>query len=793
MRVLVFHGYLLRGTGSNVYNARLAPALAPRRRTASTCCARSRRPEELDFVDAVGTWEGGERARRDAARAGARDGVAARTSAACCPSTSPIATRASRRVRCSSAATRRSSAYVEANVAAVRDVRAAPRPDVALANHLVMGPAIVARGLGGDVPYAVKVHGSALEYVVKRDPERFLPWAREGLARARDGPRRLAPHRRVAVGGDGRRRPARAHAPRAAGRRRRRVPPARRRAEAAVAALIERLVGRRPTTAARAAFARDAGAAAAPWRTLDLGRATATCASSASSSSPRGSTCSRRRGRSCPTAARSARVVGFGGFRDGLERAARRARPRATATPSAAIARGRARARGRPASAAAPSAGLPRRTAPATTYWAAARDLRERVVLTGRLEHDELAPLLAACEALVVPEHLPRGLRDGRRRGGGVRRPAGLGRRTRAPKEVSAMLAAAVPGGGARLAVVPDRRRRGARHRRARARVAAGAGRRCAPHAGRARGHRPRALLVGGRRPAGVVAAAQGRAGGAAARGLSIECRARWVQCSPDPACGPRSRALAVAGAALALSACSAQPETDNADLIAGKQLFVAEVRLLPRARPRRHQGHHGPEPRPGLPAGAQGRHAALGLRRRHPRPDPAPQPQRRHAGQARHGRRRLRRRRLRGAVGRRRRQGHRPAGHRGQAGRRRQARRREGRHARRSTPTPTASSRSSTERRHGHARADHGQDANKSGTPHDIVIDGKGKGEIVQDGGVSQFQADFDGRRATRSTARCPATARPACRASSRSSSGRGLAPTYPLGVLKLPLVPSD
>ena len=32
----------------------------------------------------------------------------------------------------------------------------------------------------------------------------------------------------------------------------------------------------------------------------------------------------------------------------------------------------------------------------------------------------------------------------------------------------------------------------------------------------------------------------------------------------------------------------------------------------------------------------------------------------------------------------------------------------------------------------------------NKSGTPHDIVIDGKGKGEVVQNGGVSQFQADF-------------------------------------------------
>jgi plastocyanin len=32
----------------------------------------------------------------------------------------------------------------------------------------------------------------------------------------------------------------------------------------------------------------------------------------------------------------------------------------------------------------------------------------------------------------------------------------------------------------------------------------------------------------------------------------------------------------------------------------------------------------------------------------------------------------------------------------------------------------------------------------NKSGTPHDIVIDGKGKGEIVQNGGTSKFSADF-------------------------------------------------
>src|SRR4051794_21591910 len=75
--------------------------------------------------------------------------------------------------------------YIERNVAAVREVAERARPDVALANHLVMGPLILARALADlEVPYAVKVHGSALEYTVKPFP-RFLPHAREGLARAR--------------------------------------------------------------------------------------------------------------------------------------------------------------------------------------------------------------------------------------------------------------------------------------------------------------------------------------------------------------------------------------------------------------------------------------------------------------------------------------------------------------------------------------------------------------------------------------------------------------------------------
>ena len=58
MRVLVFHGYLLRGTGSNVYNARLCAALAERGHTVDLL-SQDPRPEEQSFVDAVGTWEAG--------------------------------------------------------------------------------------------------------------------------------------------------------------------------------------------------------------------------------------------------------------------------------------------------------------------------------------------------------------------------------------------------------------------------------------------------------------------------------------------------------------------------------------------------------------------------------------------------------------------------------------------------------------------------------------------------------------------------------------------------------------
>src|SRR5688500_6320277 len=184
MRILVFHGYLLGGTGSNVYNAALAEAFA-RLGHEVHLLSQDRDPLAHEWVDAAGDWDSGELAvqsRREPARVTAYrpdidgllplyvadryEGVDAR----------PFPDLSDEEL----------GRYLERNVAAVREVASRVRPDVALANHLVMGPAILARALDGlGVPYAVKIHGSALEYVVKRDPARFLPWAREGLAGAR--------------------------------------------------------------------------------------------------------------------------------------------------------------------------------------------------------------------------------------------------------------------------------------------------------------------------------------------------------------------------------------------------------------------------------------------------------------------------------------------------------------------------------------------------------------------------------------------------------------------------------
>ena len=97
LRILIFHGYLLGGTGSNVYNAALAEALG-RAGHEVHLLSQDRDP----LAHAVGR-RGGRLGRRDApdARRGAppRGSPSTARPSSCCPSTSPTATRASRPAR----------------------------------------------------------------------------------------------------------------------------------------------------------------------------------------------------------------------------------------------------------------------------------------------------------------------------------------------------------------------------------------------------------------------------------------------------------------------------------------------------------------------------------------------------------------------------------------------------------------------------------------------------------------------------------------------------------------------
>ena len=57
MRILIFHGYLLRGTGSNIYTVNLCRAMVALGHEVHLLC-QERAAAELDLVDAVGRWQG---------------------------------------------------------------------------------------------------------------------------------------------------------------------------------------------------------------------------------------------------------------------------------------------------------------------------------------------------------------------------------------------------------------------------------------------------------------------------------------------------------------------------------------------------------------------------------------------------------------------------------------------------------------------------------------------------------------------------------------------------------------
>jgi glycosyltransferase involved in cell wall biosynthesis len=156
VRILLWHGYLLGGTGSNVYTRALARAWSRLGHEVVVVC-QERNPGAYDL--------GGARVVRPELPENILptfvldryEGLEPRLLQELTPE--------------------ESKRYVEANAAAVRAELPA---DLVFANHVLLGgPVAAATG----APYAVKAHGSELEYSMRGNAE-LAAWGRESLAAA---------------------------------------------------------------------------------------------------------------------------------------------------------------------------------------------------------------------------------------------------------------------------------------------------------------------------------------------------------------------------------------------------------------------------------------------------------------------------------------------------------------------------------------------------------------------------------------------------------------------------------
>ena len=156
MRILLWHGYLLGGTGSNVYTRAVAREWSRAGHEVVVVCQEPQ-PELYDL--------GGAQVLRPELPGGLLPVFVLDRYEGFTPRLLQDFTRAER------------EAYVDANAAALRALGPA---DGVFANHVLLGaPVAAASGL----PFAVKAHGSELEYSMRGNAE-LEEWGREALAGA---------------------------------------------------------------------------------------------------------------------------------------------------------------------------------------------------------------------------------------------------------------------------------------------------------------------------------------------------------------------------------------------------------------------------------------------------------------------------------------------------------------------------------------------------------------------------------------------------------------------------------
>jgi len=157
VKIVLWHGYLLGGTGSNVYTRALARAWARLGHEVVIVC-QERNPGAYDLA--------GARVVRPELPDNLLPTFILDRYAGLEPRLLQDLTQAER------------DRYVEANAAAVRAEFPA---DLVFANHVLLGGPV---GAGAGAPFAVKAHGSELEYSM-RGNEELSEWGRRSLEQAR--------------------------------------------------------------------------------------------------------------------------------------------------------------------------------------------------------------------------------------------------------------------------------------------------------------------------------------------------------------------------------------------------------------------------------------------------------------------------------------------------------------------------------------------------------------------------------------------------------------------------------
>ncbi len=186
MRILLWHGWLLEGSGSNVYTARVAETFRRDGHDVALVCQQAR-AERYRWIDATGTVDANGVSELvpnpDAEPARGRCVLLRPRIGRLLPVFVVDEYAGFDVKRFVDLTDEELGGYLDANVSALRAVARWHDSAVAIAGHAIPGSVIAKRALGPG-RYVAKIHGSDLEYAIRLDG-RYLALAREGLSAAR--------------------------------------------------------------------------------------------------------------------------------------------------------------------------------------------------------------------------------------------------------------------------------------------------------------------------------------------------------------------------------------------------------------------------------------------------------------------------------------------------------------------------------------------------------------------------------------------------------------------------------